>query len=136
MRKPQTAKGAPVVKHEDQHHIHASHIDASHIHASTVIPSLALTISSQLDVAVRVWDCFLREGEVYFIKVALGILKTLAPLLATKSDLSDVVKLLRTGEGIEVAALLENVGKIHVTKSVESGISGQPRQKSGGCKQM
>jgi hypothetical protein len=29
----------------------------------------------QLDVAVRVWDCYLREGEVYFVRASLGLLR-------------------------------------------------------------
>ena len=78
-----------------------------------------------LDVAVRVWDNFLREGEVYFIKCALGLLKLFAPNLATKSDLGAVIKLLRDGEKVTVEELFESVEQIKVVPiSTNGGDSG------------
>ena len=32
-----------------------------------------------LDVAIRIWDAFLLEGEVFIIRTAIGILRIYAP---------------------------------------------------------
>jgi len=66
-----------------------------------------------LDTAVRIWDGFLREGETFFVKCSLGILKTLAPSLAKTQELSDIVKILRTTESLaDTEVVLENISKI------------------------
>ncbi|GMI35088.1 hypothetical protein TrCOL_g6166 [Triparma columacea] len=54
-----------------------------------------------LDTAVRIWDLFLREGETFFVKCSLGILK----LLRSTESLSDT------------DTVLENISKIRVQGS-------------------
>jgi hypothetical protein len=65
-----------------------------------------------LDVAVRVWDCFLREGEAFFIRCAIGLLKLFAPRLAAKTDLMGILKLLKSGAAVKTDELFESISHI------------------------
>ena len=78
-----------------------------------------------LDLCVRVWDMFLREGETFFVKCSLGILKSLAPSLAKANDLMEIMKILKETMALDTELILANISQIKLAAVVESELGGR-----------
>lgn len=69
-----------------------------------------------LEIATKVWDAYLCEGEVYVLSVGLGILKMFAPKLSTFSVEKICPFLLHLPETIKADELFANVAQISISK--------------------
>lgn len=69
-----------------------------------------------LEIATKVWDAYLCEGEVYVLCVGLGILKMFAPKLSTFSVEKICPFLLHLPETIKSDELFANVAQISISK--------------------
>ena len=68
-----------------------------------------------IEVAARLWDCYLLEGEVFIIRAALGILKTYAARLAKRSLEGIMELLLHAPQDVCGDELMKNIEDIKIT---------------------
>jgi TBC1 domain family member 14 len=64
------------------------HLKALHLGPDIYLLDWLMTIfckSLPLDVASRIWDCFLVEGEIFIVVAAIGVLHLLSPQLVGRS---------------------------------------------------
>uniref|UniRef100_A0A146M8P5 TBC1 domain family member 14 n=1 Tax=Lygus hesperus TaxID=30085 RepID=A0A146M8P5_LYGHE len=68
--------------------------------------------ATQLDLASRLWDIFLRDGEEFIFKAAIGILKTFEQELSTMDFLGGSKFLTRLPEDLSVTKLFKCIGHV------------------------
>ncbi len=73
--------------------------------------------SLPLEVAARLWDIFLFEGEVFLFRAIVGVLKFLAPEIA-KNDFEENMKLLtHLPQDLDVEELLKTIASVLLTSA-------------------
>jgi len=97
-----------------------------HLGSLNITPNLycldwVLTLYSKslpINIATRVWDVFLFEGEYFLVHVALGILTLLEKKLLRCIDFDDCVQILKriTDEDFDEAKFIETTRNIYFTK--------------------
>ncbi len=70
-----------------------------------------------LDVAARVWDCYLAGGELFSLKCALGILRLYAPVLCQLSMEDLMAFLTHLPKDLKADVLLDSVAHINISAS-------------------
>ena len=68
-----------------------------------------------LDVAARVWDCYLAGGELFSLKCALGILRLYAPQLCQLSMEDMMAFLTHLPKDLKADKLLDSVAQIKIS---------------------
>jgi hypothetical protein len=69
-----------------------------------------------LEVAARLWDVYLFEGEVFVCRAALGILRMYAPKLCTQSMEEIMSFLINIPQNVDADILLANIDQIRISK--------------------
>lgn len=68
-----------------------------------------------LEVAARIWDCYLLEGEVFIVRTALGLLRMHAPTMCVQSMEQIMKVLVHFPDDIDVDLILSNIDHIKIS---------------------
>lgn len=68
-----------------------------------------------LEVAARVWDCYLAEGELFGLKISLGILRLYAPRLCNLKTEQIMTFLMHLPADVDADKLIHSAAQIHVS---------------------
>lgn len=84
-----------------------------------------------LDVAARVWDCFLAGDEMYGLRIALGILRLYGPELSGMNLEQLMTFLTRLPEDLSADTLLDSVGEIKISYKKFKKVREKAEQQAG-----
>ena len=97
-----------------------AHVRSQGLTSEMFLMDWHLTVFSKalpLDVAARVWDCYLAGGELFSLRCALGILRLYAPHLCTLTTESLMKFLTHLPSDLNADKLLDSVGQIKISHS-------------------